>query len=70
MVQRFVSHKTGRYGPCYASYINESYAANPTEVMANIDQEDVSDQIGDSFDSQCSIVIFFQTKRGFSVNDD
>jgi len=42
MVQRCVSHKTGRYVPCYASYVNESVAADPAEVMAYIDQEDVS----------------------------
>jgi len=43
VVQRFVSHKTGRYGPCYASYINESVAANPKEVMDTIDQEEVGE---------------------------
>ena len=42
MVQRFVSHKTGKYGPCYATYINESIAANPTNAMKNIDREEVS----------------------------
>ena len=59
MVQRFVSYTTGKYGPCYASYINESIAANPTYVMAHIDQEEVSDQT-----ATCNNT---QSKR---VNDD
>lgn len=42
MVQRFVSHQTGVYGPCYASYINDSLAIKPNDVMDKLDESEVN----------------------------